>query len=265
MEPCKDMIQVDYTLNLVQKLMRTPHYAKLGETGIFAIVQKAKSVGMDVLDALNGSMYYVNGKVEMTAQAMASLIRSKGHSIQKDPSSTSECCILIGKRADNGDTMKAQFSMQDAKRAGLTGQAWIKYPEDMMFWRCLSRLSKQLYSDIIKESYARGEIDDEFLNTEIPRPKPIEIEQAPIVLPALHITAEQAKELVELFKDVDEEFKKTVLGYCERQAINKDFSNFPIGMYDRILNSAKNNRKVITHAAEHTPVAGVPKNEDRGV
>jgi hypothetical protein len=257
MEQCKDLIQVDQTMSLVQKLMRTPHYAKLGETGIFAIIQKAKSVGMDVLDALNGSMYCVQGRVEMTAQAMSILIRSRGHSIQKDPSSTPDCCILIGKRADNGDTLKAQFSLQDAKRAGLSGPAWNKYPEDMLFWRALSRLAKQLFSDVTKESYVKGEIDEDFLNTEIPRPKPVEIEQSPIVLPPLHITAEQAGELIELFKEVDEEFKQTVFNYFENQGINKDFSNFPIGMYERIKNSAKNNRKVIAHATEHSPVVTV--------
>ena len=82
----------------------------------------------------------------------------------------------------------------------------------------------------------------------------------PVVLLPLHISEEQAHELVELFKNVDEEFKKTVFSYFENQGINTDFSNFPVGMHERILNSAKRNQKVIIHETEYAPMAGVPQN-----
>lgn len=250
MEPCKDMIQVDQTMSLVQKLMRTPHYAKLTEMGIFAIVQKAKSVGIDVLDALNGSMYFVNGKVELSSQAMNGLIRSKGHSIYKDKSSTPTCCVLVGKRADTGDTMMASFSMADADRAGLRTPVWSKYPEDMLFSRALSRLARQLFPDVIKGCYVQGEIQEDWMSRETPR-------REPIVLPPEHISQQQADILMKVFIETDEDFQKTVFDYLDKQGINKDFSNFPIGMYDRLLNSAKNKKKIIEviDAAEHKELA----------
>jgi hypothetical protein len=224
--------------------------------GIFAIVQKAKSIGMDVLDALNGGMYFVNGKVELSSQSMNGLIRSRGHSIYKDKSSTPTCCVLVGKRADTGDTMSASFSMADADRAGLRTPVWSKYPEDMLFCRALSRLSRQLFPDVIKGCYIQGEIQEDWMNRDTPK-------RDPIVLPPEHISIEQSETLMKVFRETDEEFQKTVLDYLDKQGINKDFSNFPVGMYERLLNSCNFKKKMINlsikdkDAAEHSPVASV--------
>src|SRR5690349_860128 len=95
------LAEIENTQKICSQLMRTPHYAKMGEAGIFAVVQKAKSIGMDTLDALNGGMYFVQGKVEMSGQSMLALIRSKGHSVSMDPKSTDSKVIMYGKRVDN--------------------------------------------------------------------------------------------------------------------------------------------------------------------
>ena len=238
MQDQKDLVEIDQTINLASRLVKTPHYAKLGEAGMFAIIQKAKSIGMDVLDALNGSMFFVNGKVELSGHAMNALIRSKGHSIQKDPSSTPDCCVLIGKRADNGDILLASFSLAEAKRAGLNTPVWSKYPEDMLFWRALSRLARQLFPDVIKGCYVQGEIQEDFTMRETPK-------REPIVLPPEHISASQALELVKVFEGADDDFKASVHRYLERNELNKDFSNLPLKIYDSILSDAKRKRKVI--------------------
>lgn len=237
MEQSNELVQIDQTLALAARLMKTPHYAKLGETGIFAIIQKAKSIGMDALDALNGGMYFVSGKVELSGQAMNALIRSKGHSIIKDSRSTSDCCVLRGKRADNQDIMVASFSMAEAKRAGLTTAVWSKYPEDMLFWKALSRLARQLFPDVIKGCYVQGEIQEDFLK-EIPKTEPT-------VLPPEHISAEQIAALKKVFDEAEEEFQKTALDYLERNGIDRDFSNFPLSMYDRLYRSSTQRKKAI--------------------
>lgn len=149
---------VQATQKLCQLLMQTPHYKKMGHEGIFAIVQKAKSIGVDPLDALNGGMYFVQGKVELTSTMMNDLIRRQGHSITKDKKSDEKICILHGKRADNNDTWSESFSIEDAKTAGIYRNQWLKYPKDMLFARALSRLARQLFPDVIKGCYVDGEI-----------------------------------------------------------------------------------------------------------
>lgn len=157
-EETNAMVMIEQTKELCSKLMQTPHYKKMGAEGIFAIVQKAKAVGVDPLDALNGGMYYVQGKVEMTASMMNDLIRRKGHSITKDKKSDEKVCILHGKRRDNNDTWSESFSIDDAKQAGIYRNQWLKYPKDMLFARALSRLARQLFPDVIKGCYVEQEI-----------------------------------------------------------------------------------------------------------
>jgi hypothetical protein len=111
--------EIENTQRAVQALMKTPHYQKMGQDGVFAIYTKARSLGIDPFDALNGGLYFLSGKVGMSTEMMASLIRQKGHSIVKDPKSNNDICILHGKRADNGDTWMVSFSVDDAKKAGL--------------------------------------------------------------------------------------------------------------------------------------------------
>lgn len=149
---------VQETMKLCQMLMKTPHYQKMGQEGIFAIVQKSKAVGVDPLDALNGGMFYVQGKVEMTATMMNDLIRRHGHSITKDKKSNEQECILHGRRKDNGDTWSESFSLDDAKKAGIYRNQWLKYPKDMLFARALSRLARQLFPDVIKGCYVEKEM-----------------------------------------------------------------------------------------------------------
>lgn len=147
---------------LVDSLLKTKHYQRLGAEGIFAIIQKAKATNVNPLDALNGGMYYVQGKVEMSAFLMNQLIRQAGHSISKDDTSSDTECILHGKRADTGDTWTEAFSINDAKRAGIyrEGTGWTKYPRNRLFARALSNLARMLFPDVIKGCYVEGEIED---------------------------------------------------------------------------------------------------------
>lgn len=219
--------ELECTRRLVSELMKTSHYARLTEAGVFAIIQKAKSMGMSVLEALNGSMFFVNGKVELSSSAMNGLIRSKGHSITKEPCSTAEVCYLRGRRADNGDTIVASFSLEEARRAGLKSPVWDKYPEDMLFARALSRLARQLFPDVIKGCYVQGEIQEDLFP-----------DKKPIVIAAQYITDEQAEQLKDVVEKCPQDFKDKVSQYLARNGITPDFHNFPSSMFDRLLNSA---------------------------
>lgn len=150
---------IEQTQHAVKKLLQTKHYQALGEAGIFAVIQKAKSLKISAVDALGGGLYFTNGKVGMSAEMMNTLIRSHGHSITKDSKSNDTICILHGKRVDNGDTWTESFSIEDAKRAGIYKDAtpWGKYPRNMCFNRALSNLARQLFPDVIKGCY---EIDE---------------------------------------------------------------------------------------------------------
>lgn len=239
-EPTGDLIQdIQNTRTLADALIKTKHYQQLGLDGIFAVIQKAKSLNIHPMEALNGGLYYVQGRVEMSSQMMNLLIRSRGHSIQKDPQSTKELCLLHGKRADNSDTWSVSFGIEDAQRAGIyrLNSPWTKFPEAMCFARALSMLARQLFPDVIQGCYVEGEIGDALAKEPV--------QEEPVLIANPTITQEQVHMLQKLIND-DEEYHQKLLNFFKIA----DFSELPATQWERLLAAVKK------HAdAQHQPTA----------
>ena len=211
---------------MTRALMQTKHYQKMGDIGVFAIVQKAKALNVGPLEALNGGLYFVQGKVEMSAQMMTQLIRRAGHSISKDPRSNDDICILHGRRKDNGDTWTESFSMKDAERAGLLkNPTWKSYPRDMMFNRALSRLARQLFSDVIQGCYVEKELQEEPL---------LQKAESELVETLMLITEDQSDYLEEKLRGHDDVREKLFAGPLNRFGVT-DLSLLPSEHYDRTV------------------------------
>jgi len=93
---------------------------------------------------------------------MNKMIRQAGHKLDILKSSSVECSIK-GERSDTGETYTADFTIEDAKKAGIykEGGGWTKYPADMLFARALSRLARRLFADVISTACVEGEISQE--------------------------------------------------------------------------------------------------------
>ena len=153
------LTEFDKIQDTCKKILATKHYQALGEAGVHAIMARAKALGIHPFEALNGGFTCIQGKVGMSTEMMAALVRQRGHSITKDSKSNDEICILHGKRADNGDTWTCKFSKDDAIAAGLwNGPTWKKYPGVMLYNRCMSQLFRQLFPDL---SLGAGYVEDE--------------------------------------------------------------------------------------------------------
>lgn len=225
--------QFEKIQDVCAKLLKSKHYAALGEAGIHAVMARAKALGIDPFEALNGGFHCINGKVGMSTEMMAALVRQRGHSIKKDPKSTNEIVILHGTRADNGDTWTCSFSKEDAMAAGLWGSAtWKKYPGVMLYNRCMSMLFRQLFPDL---SLGAGYVEDEL--KEITRtgdyankpPVTLELqvdevkEEKPVVEP---VTPLQAEELRILFALANDEAIKNVSSILKVRGLD-GFKNLP--------------------------------------
>jgi hypothetical protein len=147
---------IQRTKELARKLMETKHYAKIGEEGIFAICMYAESNGIPKLEALNGELYYIQGKVGVSAECMNKHIRKQGHSVSVKVLDD-KGCTLVGKRKDTGDVAEVSFTYEDMKRAG---KNYEKNLLDMYFARALSRLKRILFPDILTKVYEKGETED---------------------------------------------------------------------------------------------------------
>ena len=251
----RQLMEVESTHKMCQALLKTPHYAKMGNEGIFAIISKARSLGMDSIEALNGGLYYVQGKVGMPAESMAALIRQRGHSITKDPKSSNDICILHGRRGDNGDTWTISFSMDDAKRAGLAKNMYEKYPGTMLYNRAMSFLARQLFPDVIRGAgYTFDELK-EISNNQFSSLK----EEKVIEVVADVITQDQADELKEIFDGCDPAYCSQVMSHLKKSSFNVEcIEQIPANLFERIRKAA-----IVKHEEYQVSLRNVTDDEEQ--
>jgi hypothetical protein len=223
------MSSIEYIQKMCSQLMKYKHYSKMGEEVIFAILQKAKSLSIDPLDALGGSLYFINGKIGMSSEMMNALIRLSGHSIIKDVKSDRNVCILHGKRKDTGDTWTCTFSVDDAKKAGIYKNMFEKYQEIMIYNRCMSMLARQLFPDVIKGAgYTREE-----LHEVVEHKASVPQKQSDTVVEI--ITIEQACNIIELLKKCDNNYVETLYKFLAKPEYGVEcISDLPALMHARV-------------------------------
>lgn len=156
--PSEHEMMVFHTM--AEQAVASKMYRGIGEkAGVMMIMLAAREMGISPMAALNGGLNIINGKVEISARMMSALVRRAGHSLETKEE-TDESVTVHGKRADNGNEQTVTFTLKDAQKAGLVkaGGGWTKFPKDMLFARALSRLARQLFSDVIGIGYVEGEI-----------------------------------------------------------------------------------------------------------
>jgi hypothetical protein len=106
-----------------------------------------RAFGWDVMASMR-NFHVIEGTASLRPEAMLGLVRQRGHSviIENEPGAAT----AIGKRCDTGDEHSATFTLQDAQAAGLAGKKnWKQYEESMLTWRAVSKLCRNLFSDVV--------------------------------------------------------------------------------------------------------------------
>lgn len=144
-------------------------YRNVGkEAGIMMIMLAAREYNIGPAQALNGGLHIIEGKVELSARMMSALIRRAKHTLQIIES-TDKKCTIRGRRHDTNEMHTVTFTIEEAQQAGLIKDrgGWKKNPIDMLYARAVSRLARQLFSDVIGIGYIEGEIRDSRANMEV--------------------------------------------------------------------------------------------------
>lgn len=131
---------------------------------IAASMLKGWELGLDPLDAL-ASIYVVHGRVGFYAEFMRRRIIQAGHTFRVVESTDSRC-IVEGTRADNGETHRAGFTAEQAKRAKIDIAA---YPAEKLVARATSRLCKQAFPDVLSGSLIVEDLLDGLISVESER------------------------------------------------------------------------------------------------
>lgn len=131
---------------------------------IAASMLKGWELGLDPLDAL-ASIYVVHGRVGFYAEFMRRRIIQAGHTFRVVESTDSRC-IVEGTRKDNGETHRAGFTAEQAKRAKIDIAA---YPAEKLVARATSRLCKQAFPDVLSGSLIVEDLLDGLISVESER------------------------------------------------------------------------------------------------
>lgn len=138
------------------------------EAGVMMIMLAAREYGIGPAQALNGGLHIIEGKVELSARIMSALIRRAKHKLDI-LESTDQVCTIKGTRCDTGETHTVSYTIEMAQKAGLIKDkgGWKRTPEDMLYARSVSRLARQLFSDVVGIGYVEGEICDSRASGEV--------------------------------------------------------------------------------------------------
>lgn len=98
---------------------------------------------------LSESIYFIQGKMGFKGELILSLIYNKGNKVEV-VENTGQKCILKGIRK-NGDSMLCAYTMEQAQQAGLLnkGLVWRHHPQALLYWRCVAKLAKRFFSDVM--------------------------------------------------------------------------------------------------------------------
>lgn len=177
------------------------------------------SYGLDLMQALR-CIHVVDGKPTMAAEAMLAMVRKHGHSVTGKKTRTA--VTIVGKRADNGDSMEIEWTLEDAKAAGLLGKSnWKQYPRQMMWARAVSELCTSLFSDVTNGLYVYEEIqaDLEVLDTKPDMVLDVETgELVPMTQPNPHvIDPAKVDDLLGRLESLPDDKRKAVEGWMVKE------------------------------------------------
>lgn len=109
-------------------------------------VLAGQEIGLGPIASMTG-IYIIKGRVTLSANAMAAVIKNSGkYDYRITGHDDTHCKIEFYQ--DSEKVGLSEFSMEDAKRAGLIKDNWQKFPRNMLFARALSNGAKWFCADV---------------------------------------------------------------------------------------------------------------------
>ncbi len=142
------------TLTTLKQFIGTPSVPKRWKTlsDMVAAVLYGKELGLAPMESLQ-RLYVIDGNVAADGKALNALIHRAGHILVMDEMSATRGAVQAMRRDpythDLIEIGVFEFTMEDAERAGLAGQdTYEDYPQDMLYWRAVSRAAKLAFPDV---------------------------------------------------------------------------------------------------------------------
>lgn len=127
---------------------------------VLVILITGHELGLSPMQALRG-MHVIEGKAAMSADLMVALAQKDRATCEyfRMVESTDQKAVYETKRAGHPSPVRMEFTLDQAKAAGLTGRDnWRKYPAAMLRARCASALARAVYPDLFMGVYDPDEL-----------------------------------------------------------------------------------------------------------
>lgn len=116
----------------------------------------------------------IKGRVTLSANTMAAIMKRAGYKLKVRFDGENRCVITV-RDPDGEDLGESSFSMDDARRAGLGGENWKKFPRNMLFARAVSNAARWFAPEVLT-----GAITPEELG-EAEEPPAVEVAEVEVV------------------------------------------------------------------------------------
>lgn len=180
-------VELSY-LQTVGEVLAKSHFFDDAQTAERAVAKilAGQEFGMGALEAMR-AFHVIDGKVEMSADAQARLVKASDKYDYAVVELTDDACEIAFFQSDLGDIGNSRFTIADAERAGIVKKegAWSKYPRNMLFARALTNGVAWFCPDAISGGrvYSPGEVSDEVWD--LPTSE-VSVELEPVVGSATH-------------------------------------------------------------------------------
>jgi len=167
--------------------------------GAAAIIEYGIELGLPPVVALQ-TMCVISGKICMEAKAMLSLAIKGGvtHKIVKKNKQGSQ--VTFSRKGQEPYT--ENFTIKDAEDLGFLGkQNWRQYPEEMCYWRCISKGLRAFAPDVIMGIYAKEEMEEVKGFSETTKVEEIKVEAKEEIKDAEVVAEEDEKVEEEITKE----------------------------------------------------------------
>src|SRR5678816_486140 len=117
------------------------------EADVFVSIIAGQELGLPPMAALRG-VHVVKGRPILSADTMVGVVLGRGVAeyfscVNESPTSVT----YETKRIGAPSPQRCTWTLEDAKRAGLHGDNWTKYPRAMLKARCKAALARDVYPD----------------------------------------------------------------------------------------------------------------------
>jgi hypothetical protein len=147
------MAQIMAASGMMPKGLETPE-------AVFVAVQMGLEVGLSPMQAVQ-NIAVINGRPSVWGDAGLALVEASGllEDFIEEISDHSARCVA--KRKGRPSTIEREFSMDDARRAGLIGKGvWAQYPKRMLQMRARWWVLRDGFADVLKGLKSAEEIMD---------------------------------------------------------------------------------------------------------